>query len=96
MIEKHWFRLTVLLTIPSLAMNVATLVIAGGLLVDLKKRDDLDPRRFDAQVITDLMISTARKMRQEQADSNAELRHTISEYLERLPKRTEAEARPLR
>ncbi|RZN08690.1 hypothetical protein CWO91_21265 [Bradyrhizobium genosp. SA-3] len=95
MTEKHWFRVTILLTIPSLAMNMATLVVVGGLLIDLKKRDDLDPQRFDTQV-SDLMISTARKMRQEQADSNAELRQAISEYLERLAKRTEAEARPIR
>ncbi|WP_130213886.1 hypothetical protein [Bradyrhizobium genosp. SA-3] len=95
MTEKHWFRLTVLLMIPSFGMNAATLVIVGGFLVDPKKRDDLDPRRFDTQ-ISDLMISTARKMRQEQADSNAELRRTISEYLERLPKKIEAEARPIR
>ncbi|MGY3549414.1 MULTISPECIES: hypothetical protein [unclassified Bradyrhizobium] len=93
--DKHWFRLTILLTIPSLAMNMATLVVVGGLLIDLKKRDDPDPRRFDTQ-ISDLMLSTARKMRQEQADLNAELRHSISEYLEKLSKRTEAEARPIR
>ncbi|MGX4772002.1 hypothetical protein ACWAUC_19705 [Bradyrhizobium guangdongense] len=96
MIEKHWFQLIVLLTIPSLAINAATLVVAGGLLVDLKKRDELAPRRYDPQFITDLMISTSRIMRQEQADSNAEIRRSIREYLDRLPKTGEADARSIR
>ncbi|WP_439361143.1 hypothetical protein [Bradyrhizobium sp. DASA03007] len=92
---------------PSFALNIATVVLVGGSLIEAQKQTEQQSEFLSGataftmsaaeamrQEQTALMTSTARAMRQEQADANAEIRQKISEYLSKLANRTEAVALP--
>ena len=60
-----------LLTIPSLALSCATLVVVGGLYIDSQAAFKAERDKLDK--LSELVIATSRTIRNENAASNSEL-----------------------
>ena len=73
---KNWLRACVFLTVPSLALSAASLVVIGGVLSETKAEVVAERERIDK--LSEMMIATSRMMRTSQEDRNNELALRVS------------------